>query len=53
MTDPKEQQSKGHERDELELDAETIKDLELDEQDAKDVQGGRFHRSASTTCPCV
>jgi hypothetical protein len=40
MTDPKEQQSDRDQPDELELDAETVKDLDADAKDAEAVRGG-------------
>jgi hypothetical protein len=36
------------ERDELELDPKTVKDLEVDEETAEQVQGGGTHH----TCAC-
>jgi hypothetical protein len=47
MTDPKEQQ-----RDEdLDLDAETVRDLEPDDSDAEKVEGGRPALPCSGGCP--
>ena len=43
MSDPKDQQQ----ADELELDAETVKDLEAKDEDAEQVRGGNTH-----TCAC-
>jgi hypothetical protein len=40
MTDPREQQGEHDEADELELDAETVKDLEADPKSADAVRGG-------------
>jgi hypothetical protein len=41
MTEPGKQSSKGeHERDDLELDKQAIKDLDVNEQDADLVKGG-------------
>jgi hypothetical protein len=40
MTDPKEQQREQDEPDELELEPETVKDLDADAEDAEDVRGG-------------
>jgi hypothetical protein len=40
MTDPQEKRSEGGERDELDLDAETVKDLEADADSAEAVRGG-------------
>ena len=40
MTDPKEQQRDSAERDELELDGQTVKDLEADAESAEAVRGG-------------
>jgi hypothetical protein len=52
MSDPKQEQQR---RDELDLDAETVKDLELVEQEADDVRGGgsvpRVGVSAGPCCP--
>ena len=44
MSDPKDEQ---READELELEAETVADLEVEEQDADEVRGG-----CKTTFPC-
>jgi hypothetical protein len=40
MTDPKEPQRERDEPDELEVDAETVKDLEADADSAEAVRGG-------------
>jgi hypothetical protein len=50
MTDPKEQQP---DREELDLDAETLRDLEPTESDADEVKGGRLPRPGfcSGGCP--
>jgi hypothetical protein len=40
MTKPKEQQREGDDRDALELDAQTVKDLEADAENAEAVRGG-------------
>jgi hypothetical protein len=40
VTDPTEQQRERDEREELDLDAEAIKDLEPDELDAEGVRAG-------------
>ena len=47
MTDP---QQERENRDELDLDAETVRDLELTDDDADDVQGGAAKR-CSGGCP--
>jgi len=52
MTDPKEQQE-TREPDDLDLDAETVRDLEPSESDAEDVRGGRPAPCASLQCPPV
>jgi hypothetical protein len=44
MTDPKEHQE---DREELDLDEETVRDLEPADEDADEVQGGR---AAGTAC---
>jgi hypothetical protein len=40
MTDPKDQQRERDEPDELELDGQTVKDLEADADSAEAVRGG-------------
>jgi len=46
--DPKEQQS---ERDDLDLDAEMVKDLDVDETDAGQVAGGSNSASTGYSAP--
>ena len=43
MSDPKEQQREPDEADELELEGETVKDLDVEEQSADEVRGGRLY----------
>jgi hypothetical protein len=40
MTDPKAQQQQNEKADELDVDAETVRDLEVRDDDGKDVKGG-------------
>jgi hypothetical protein len=44
MNDP---QAQPHDGDDLDLDAETVTDLEVQDEDAEKVRGGRTH-----TCAC-
>jgi hypothetical protein len=48
MTDPKENQE---DREELDLDEQTVRDLDPDESDSEEVKGGRAGECASINCP--
>jgi hypothetical protein len=48
MTDPKEHQD---DREELDLDEQTVRDLEPSDEDAEDVKGGRPALPCSGGCP--
>jgi hypothetical protein len=54
MTDPNERQPEHDGPDELELDAETVKDLEADSQGAEAVRGGicTLGSCGAATGPC-
>jgi len=41
VTDPKQPDEHGAARDELDVDAESVKDLDVDEHDAENVHGGQ------------
>ena len=47
MTDPSEEQQ---EQDKLDLDEETVQDLEVDEQSADALRGGRGGNSGQAAC---
>lgn len=48
MTDPKEKQE---DREDLDLDTETVRDLEPEDSDTEEVKGGRPGECASINCP--
>jgi hypothetical protein len=48
MTDPRQQQREDAE--DLELEAETVKDLDPDADDADEVRGGRPDMCPTTSC---
>jgi hypothetical protein len=53
MTDPKEPQREQDEPDELEVDAETVKDLEADADSAEAARGGAAYCVPLGTCRLV
>ena len=46
MSDPKEQRQEKGQEDELELEPETVKDLDVEEKSAEEIRGG--HSTIST-----